>query len=34
MLEYDRNDVSEDIYTNETYGSCGCIICHEWYLSR
>ena len=30
MLEYDRIDISEDIYINKTSASKKCDICHYW----
>ena len=32
MLEYDRIDISEGIYTNKTSASKECNICHYWYF--
>ena len=32
MLEYDRIDISEGIYTDKTSASKECNICHYWYF--
>ena len=32
MLEYDRINVSENIYGNKTNSSKKCDICHYWYF--
>ena len=32
MLEYDRINVSENIYGNKTNSSKECDICHYWYF--
>ena len=32
MLEYDRNDISEEIDINKTSASKKCDICHYWYF--
>ena len=32
MLEYDRIDISEGIYINNTNKSKECMLCHYWYF--
>ena len=32
MLEYDRINASENIYSNKTNSSKECDICHYWYF--
>ena len=32
MLEYDRINISEDIYNNKTNLSKECMLCHYWYF--
>ena len=34
MLEYDRIDISEGIFVNETSASKECDICHYWYFKE
>ena len=34
MLEYDRNDISEEIDINKTSASKKCDICHYWYFKN
>ena len=34
MLQYERNDISEEIDTNKTSSSKECMLCHYWYFKN
>ena len=34
MLQYERNDISEEIDTNKTSASKECMLCHYWYFKN